>query len=267
MDNAEDKISYVTKDSDWTEAREVVVAKEIDEIDALKIAHYEQVRHVLHSEGDNLDKSLNSSLKILNEPSALFDAPLETIFGPGADETIETIALPFRRTSDKKRVLTDIISFMKSNRVPTVVLDKVTLASDELFTNALFNAPVESESETIRRTAEIELDEDAEGLLLLGIHQDRLAVVCIDQFGSLDTKKYIRRILSCYEKGVRDSVNLSLEGGAGIGSYLMYGLCISMYLAVKKDKETLVAFVFSTDRKKNQTPCKTKSIHLSAPTL
>lgn len=266
MKSREDLISYLTKDSDMRQARQVVVGQQLDELDTLKIATYDQVDHVVHEGSEFLGADLESSMHILEVPNSIFDDPMSTIFNPSgtASQTPLTgqIELSFRKTIEKKRVLSNVISFLQNHGVIPTLIDKITLVCDELFTNAIFNAPVGKKNITLSRLTKIELGEEFTSTLTVAIHKNRVAVTCHDKFGSLDTNSYLAKIISCYEKGVRSAMNMQIEGGAGIGSFLMYGLCSSMYIAVRKKKETLVGFVFSTDRKANQSPYKTKSIHL-----
>ena len=152
---------------------------------------------------------------------------------------------------------------MKKRRLSSLLIDRIMLVADELFTNVIFNSP-----ETLKanrpRTDAIPLTTEQEASISIGINQDQIFVCCRDSFGTLDVKKFLERISQCLSDGVRDSIQLDEEGGAGIGSFLMFEFASSMVIGVQKNKQTLIGFTFPTDRRSLIRPRNAKSIHIDS---
>ncbi len=264
-------ISYITKGTKTQPSTEVVVGKNLDDLETLRLAGHDNVSHVIQEEREDLKSKIQASINILNMPYSIFEKTFETVFfeedntANNPPNEIHQLELPFHSSTQKSIILNHVEAFLKSNKISSTLRSRILLVCDELFTNALFNAPVERSHKRISRTQKIHLNDELANILKIGISGDKLAVVCQDKFGSLNTKKYINHLASKYDKNGKNLININEDGGAGIGSFLMYGYCQSMYLGVKEDQETLFCFVFSTDRKKNYETNQPKSIHLSTP--
>jgi len=263
-------ISYITKEFATKPKTEVVVGKNLNDLETLRLAAYDRVSHVIQEEHEDLNSRIQASINIIKTPYSIFEKTFETVFFEeenlgGKPKQIHQLELPFHSSSQKMSVLGHAETFLKAHKISTTLRDRVVLVCDELFTNALFNAPLERSGKTIGRSQQVHLNDEFANILKLGIFGDKLAVVCQDKFGSLNTKKYIKHLISKHDTNGENLINMSDDGGAGIGSLLMYGYCQSMYLGVKEDQETLFCFVFSTDRKKNCTTNQPKSIHLATP--
>jgi hypothetical protein len=84
-----------------------------------------------------------------------------------------------------------------------------------------------------------------------------------DQYGTLNIEKLIERIKLCYIHNPKSQINFG-PGGSGIGTFMIFDSCTSLYVAVQRGICTTVCCTFATKlsaRKRNQIP---KNIHLLA---
>ena len=124
--------------------------------------------------------------------------------------------------------------------------------SDELFTNALFNAPFGDLDSTLDRTTLVVLNPEMAAEIIVGNTQDRILIGCIDVFGTLNCENLLERIYKGFSGGIGQALNME-TGGAGIGILRMVDLSSDIYVVVEKDKRTLVACSFMLKRSSRKT--------------
>jgi CheY-like chemotaxis protein len=125
------------------------------------------------------------------------------------------------KASDRSALVAQLADSVRSRGQSARVASMAQLVADELLSNAVHNAPVDSAGDHFRkdlsRDTEIELDDRHAVRLRWGCDARYLAIEVTDQFGSLDRDTILR---SLSKSDVRDS-----GGGAGMGIALSYRSC------------------------------------------
>jgi len=138
------------------------------------------------------------------------------------------------RSSQRSHLVSSIADAVRARGQSARVASMAQLVADELVSNAVHNAPIDSAGGHFRkdlaRDTDIELDERHAVRLRWGCDARYLAIEVTDQFGSLDRDT----ILSSLAKSdVRDS-----GGGAGMGIALSYRSCDHLVFNLAPGKRT-----------------------------
>jgi CheY-like chemotaxis protein len=145
-----------------------------------------------------------------------------------------------RRSSERSRLVSQIADAVRARGQSARVASMAQLVADELLSNAVHNAPVDSAGDHYRkdlpRDSQLELDDRHAVRLRWGCDARYLAIEVTDQFGSLDRDTILR---SLSKSDVRDS-----GGGAGMGIALAYRSCDHLVFNLSPGKRTeIVALI------------------------
>ncbi len=192
---------------------------------------------------------IKSSIAMMDAPQSFFKFPLSTILTPEdvtpeAEKALRQLEIPFFKSDEKEAILDSIGDYMKSLAGSATLDADVRLVADELFTNAVYGGDKVTSPDGNHGTASSGAKIDQQTCrLMIGAKDDRLVLVCEDLYGTLNILKLLDRIKKCYEDGVRNSIKWDTPG-AGIGSYLIFQSCMSVYYAVHENERTMIACVF-----------------------
>ena len=107
------------------------------------------------------------------------------------------------------------------------------------------------------------LDKEMFAEIFVAHTKDRLLVGCKDPFGALSVKKLLNRLWATYLTSQIQSINVNGDGGAGIGTRMMFNQCIGLYAAVDPKVKTMVCCTFSISKSTRVTQNYSKSLHLT----
>lgn len=200
--------------------------------------------HVCQSAGFRYDLEVNSAERLIHNPQHYFSDNMGSILG-SADRLYEK---KFNSVGQKSKMLMEMSAAWSKLSLPKSFSDELILVADELFTNAVFNAPVVDLKTQLnpglsRQRTDIKMHRGKFGTMSVAFAQDRIVISCSDPYGSLNLKSYLEKVLSTYEVGADYSMNFG-AGGAGIGSFIIFNSASSIYFGVRPGKETLVSCVF-----------------------
>lgn len=123
----------------------------------------------------------------------------------------------------------------------------VSMVTDELLTNALYDAPVDDAGEPTRATedrdAPRELIARERVTLRYAFDARHLAVEVTDQFGSLVRATTLAHLAKCTVPNAPNKVSMG-EGGAGLGTGLVYGCCSHLIYNVEPGVRTQAIALF-----------------------
>ena len=153
-------------------------------------------------------------------------------------------------------VLSKFEEFLISLPGTSAIRDSAFTVADELFTNGIKNAWPEGSN---RRTTRPTLDGEVQ--FFARSDGKRLIIGCRDNFGLLGFAKILARIQMCYENGVAESISQS-EGGAGIGSFMVFNSSVSYYAAVSPGNHTVVCVALPLGISARKLSKLSKNIHL-----
>jgi len=206
------------------------------------------VNHVCQDENPFSKTEIKTAEIMLKDPHAFLKSPVSCILFPEHVQTANEDAVvmwkrDFSKAAEKRQTLQDLKVEMAQKNVNNSTSSDILLIADELFTNAIFNAPFAAEdiSPKVSRTDHsICMKSGDHGTLFMTCTDDRIIVGCRDPYGQLEIEKLLTRIRDCYKEGVAKKMNMG-EGGAGIGSFMIFDSVSNYYAAVHKEKTTLLA--------------------------
>lgn len=251
--------------TDKTVREKVLVCHQIEPCEVVRCAVELDATQIIQDTNPHFPTELTSALEMLDNPRSFFDLPFSTVLSPTTitaanEQNLILCDIAFNQTGDKERVLSAVEGAVTALARPQSLTYDVKLVADELFMNALYNAPVGSHSPKVNRSVNVELPPGKTCRLALGRDEGRLVLLCEDSFGSLEMAPYLARLLKCYTEGVRNAMNWGM-GGAGIGCYMIFESCMSIYLGVKPNEKTLIACVFALGKGTRARQEMSKSIH------
>ena len=132
------------------------------------------------------------------------------------------------------------------------------MIADELYTNGAklgFDPARLSKGAKLVRPGLVEFFARTDGLrLVLGVR---------DSYGTLRFEQVLSRISRCFEDGMAGSIKQG-EGGAGIGSFMVFNACISYYAGVERGKRTVVCVSLPVGISRREGNALPKNIHLAS---
>ncbi len=155
------------------------------------------------------------------------------------EEGAKTATLTFGRQTSREEIQAEVCDFIGMSAESTRA-SKVLQTIEEL----LMNVQVTSAN---TKTAAGQ----ALSYLKLECSDNLIAISAFDDCGSLDSKKFLKKIESGLSLGLDKSINFG-KGGAGLGSSYIFKNCDSLFLGVNTSKKTRVSVIMPynvTERK------------------
>lgn len=217
------------------------------------IAKDRGLTHLVQKDQDHFELALLSSEIMLRDLNTYIKYPASTILRPNQaglkmEASLDVSSFTFANASEKATVLKKIESQLRFWKLRQLKIQEILFVADEMFTNAIFNAP-HSKFESGYASPSSSL-KDAEGQaikaarLFLVRDQQRILLGCTDDYGSLNPATLLNKLHLCFSKGVLASINWE-KGGAGIGTYMILQAAEEYYVGVHPNKATVVCCTFS----------------------
>ena len=195
----------------------------------LEIAAHGDIHSFLNSNNKNFEGDLQTALKVHNNPRQLLENPLPLLF----IEYPKVLILPFLKKEDKAQLLAQIEPFLQLTG-SLIVYEHTRILFEELFMNAVFDAP--SEFKRLGLKSRIKHCE-----FILAYDKENLVISCFDSYGSLNPINLVTRMRDIQNQGTKNIINLGQrKGGAGIGCSLLYRYSSTMSIVVDKGVGTRV---------------------------
>lgn len=251
-------------------SRSIAVSDQLSPAEVLNLSLTTSLRHVCQSSNSHFESEIKSAQQMLIDPQSFFDCPLSVSLNPeqigASDEKGKTLfRVDFSSMQQKAAMLESLQQFLSQQTRSSALQAELAIVADELFTNAVFNAPFVSETglpiDRLQGETEVKMTDGKFGTISIGVHNDQMAMVCHDPYGSLNLNYLLHRIHDCYRHGVENMMNMG-TGGAGIGSYVIFSSSTSYYAGVDKGRRTVIACLVPLNmgnRKRQEQP---KNIHL-----
>ena len=207
-------------------------------------------QHVLHRlasvDTEERLRDLQIILHTMHAPGAWMP---ELHFEPGRD----TAALTLTSSSAKQDALDEVDRFFTGRpNLPPVRRSQLVQISDELFTNALFNAPVDDSGahqfRALDRREHAELAPGRSVDISLWADEDRFGVAVRDPFGSLAADRVTTSLARGFRRG--DDQISTTGGGAGLGLFTVYRASSHLTAAVVRGRSTQILAVLDTPSKR-----------------
>ncbi len=226
------------------------IASDADPTLLLDLALNSGLKHVCQFSNLHLERELNTSASMLISPEGFLHHPLSTILKPTlanirTEETLKQFEVKFSKAIEKQNILSLLEGYLGQHIRAESLIDEIKSVADELFTNAIYNAPFSDQktgdlNEMDRTDSSVKMPDGNEGVIFAGTHDKQIVIGCRDPFGSLKIDNLLDRILKCYQEGVANTMRMDGKGGAGIGSYMVYNTAASYYVGVQPGCSTTV---------------------------
>lgn len=206
--------------------------------------------HVCQPAGLMYQQEVETSELLSKDTQLFFASPATALLWPSEIATRQEMnSLLLNRlfgcSDEKNQILDELRGKLSTLTKSSSLVDEILAVADEFVTNALYNAPYVDPVTFVnqrvdRLTTKVELPAGKTARLFVAEDGQRLLVGIQDPFGSLNIKNYLNGIVRCYATGVKDSINYG-EGGAGIGSYIIFNAGSSLYYGVRPGQTTVLA--------------------------
>lgn len=224
---------------------QILVTEKMAAADVIDHAYKQGAYHLIQKDGIAFEKEKALAELMISTPRTFFADPISAIVRePIAKE--HHFSHSCNANSNKKALLQYLEDFLHQHPKTKNVHDEVLLAADEIFTNASKNTGTFYDKSVNENVLAGEIEFQAY------VDQERVVIVCSDSFGRLVIPQLLNRIGFCFERGVAGAIQNG-DGGAGIGSFLIFNNCSSYYIGVEAGKRTVVGVGFqwtprSTDK-------------------
>ncbi len=217
-------------------------------LQVLEFALSPGVNHVCQSENPFSGTDTLTAELMQKDPRAFLNSPVTSILTPlDVNKVSEDASLTWKRNfskaKEKKLALQDLKTEMLKHKVNNSTATDILLIADELFTNAVFNAPFAADTmrspKVSRSDNSISMKSGDHGTLFMACNEERIILGCRDPYGQLRIENLLERIRDCYKDGVAKKMNFG-DGGAGIGSFMIFDSVSNYYAVVEKEKATLL---------------------------
>lgn len=218
--------------------------------------------HVIFREREDFAQELLASALMVVRPEGFSKNPLPFFFtgfqSPGElTEKPRHLILEFKESREKQELKDLLRSFFDSNNQLRFAADLALQVADEMFLNALYNAPVLPDGSrpfaSLPRSEKVCLPPGLTARMFACYSDQRIIVGCEDPFGSLQREHVLKRLLQIYG----ESKNGQPVTSPGLGMKLMIDHAANFYLYADRGEKTLIACAFLAGGKRaNMTPAK-----------
>lgn len=168
--------------------------------------------------------------RALSNKHQYFEDPDKVLF----ENCIEKIKVDYHQRNEKEKIITAATFFTQAFN--SRVADSTRAVVEEIFMNAIFDAPRERQKSKSSRKLPSEWRE-----MLFARDEHSLIVSGRDLFGTLDVFKFLCRLCEVESHGAGKVMNMNIEkGGAGIGCQILFSHSSNIWLGVEKGKQTRV---------------------------
>lgn len=217
----------------------------------IKEALDQNVNHLCQTSHPYFVEDLNVAALMLGQINIFRHDPVSAILnttkaGSSLADNKNIFEFKFDRAEKKTEVLCGVEAALQEKSASSSVVSDVVVVADELFTNAVYNAPFVDLENTLpgapREDQNVKMHDGKFAKIFMGADTSRLVIGCVDMYGTLNLMKLFSRIQRCYNSGVGESLNMG-NGGAGIGSFMVYNTAASYFALVDQGVRTIICCV------------------------
>lgn len=204
--------------------------------------------HCLQEDRADFAKELFTSCLMIIRPQALVSHEIPFFFEkavrtPGTTRNQDFLFIEGSSSQDKEKIIATIREFLNGYSRLKPIEDLCIQITDELYTNAIYNAPIDRENTPsfvqIDRTSRVDLKPGKKIEIFLAYEDDLLVVGCIDPFGTLKRDFLLKYLSKTYAVS---QANPNLEsGGAGLGLKMIIDNSASIYIYGEPGKKTIIS--------------------------
>lgn len=201
-----------------------------------------KLSNLVQTSNDDLPYELFIASIIFKKPKLFLNNPLTILNsqGGGGDAPMRVWQEDFNSTEHKEKVLNSIQNFIAPHKSMNRLADNILIVIDELFSNALFNAPVDDSGyrifKNMQRHEKVRYPGNKNAKIFAVQTSEDLFIGAVDPWGSVDRDGICRSLQHAYNE--RTVVEESK--GAGFGLRMILDRSRSLYLLSELGKRTLM---------------------------
>lgn len=234
---------------DTKEQKQIVVDDTLEPLQVILNITSKNINHLLQKNTGRFEEDLLFSGQLAGNPEAYFHDEFLAFNGDAkAQKKIE-----FKGAEDKSNLKALALEFIET-LASAAVTQCAESVIEELYMNAAIDAPREGQK--------LGLSTDGKASSMFFARGDKyLQISCSDPYGSLKIEKFLARMNEVYEKGAGEVINMSGNGGAGLGCVILFENCCTMILGVQQKKMTKVTCLIPLGVSSRQRAQMKKSLH------
>lgn len=217
--------------------------------------------HILQLDCHEYDKELSNCEKLIKAPELFFKDPVGSVI----QNSTSLVDVNFQSSTEKSGVIAQVSMKLRGLNLAGSFVDQVQLVVDEMFSNAIYNAPATDlktniNSNVDRSSGVIAMHSGKTGRIYVAHDDTRVLLGCADPYGTLNLDYYLGKVLGNYQNKNGPSINFG-PGGAGIGSYIIFNSGSSLYFGVSPGNATIISCVFPMKMNNRQRSLVPKNLH------
>lgn len=200
-----------------------------------------KLNNIVQTSNDDIFYELFIASIILKKPRLFLNNPLSILNSQDAAESAMRVWQENFNSSDhKEKVLVSLQRFIGRNKAMNRLADNIMIVIDELFSNALFSAPVDENGKRLFK----DLDRNekvkypgTKTAKIFAVHTtDNLFIGTVDPWGSVNRDGICKSLHRAYTEGkFKDGAK-----GAGLGLRMMLDRARSLYILSESKKRSLI---------------------------
>lgn len=227
----------------------VCIGENLAAAEVVRLVAGPDCKSLIQYNADWFHRDLKSSLEIRGNAGVYFAEAGRQLLG-GVEQSW---SWEFARR-DEKYILKDRLLTVAHGT--EAMRESLSLIFEELFMNAIIDAPREAEKRGVGSTA------GASSVMTLTKFGNRVCLSCRDPYGTLKIPKFVGRMDQVYSQGAGNVINLHSErGGAGLGCVLLFEHSTVLALGVEDTNRTVVSCVLPTGLNHRQKDAVRKGLH------
>lgn len=234
--------------SDKGTVDKVCIGENLLPADVVKIVSGPSCKSLIQYNADWFHRDLKTSLEIRKDADAYFKNAGTQLLG-GVEQSW---TWDFSRREEKYLVKDRLLSVASGTEA---MRESLNLIFEELFMNAIIDAPREAEKRGVR-------PKNNSSTMTLTKFGNRVCLSARDPYGTLKIPKFIGRMDQVYSQGAGNVINLQSDrGGAGLGCVLLFEHSTLLALGVEDANCTVVSCVVPTGLNRRQKDSVRKGLH------
>ncbi|MFC1610593.1 PilZ domain-containing protein [Myxococcota bacterium] len=170
-----------------------------------------------------------------------------------------------RDSSRKSHHIARLRAFCEDGDVAGYTIDALEMMLDELYTNAVYNAPVDSAGEPFNahKSRSEKVMSDRPFTIRFGRDDSHVAVSVRDNYGSLPVEQVVSSLARCFEP--EGAVPRENGGGAGLGFFMLLMNASRLVVNVNPGQFTEVVVIRRISERRRQFRQSSPTLNLCAP--
>lgn len=199
-----------------------------------------KLSNVVQTSNDDLPYELFIASIILQKPRLFLNNPLTLLNSQDASASAMRVWQEnFNATEHKDKILESIHKFIGRNKSMNRLSDNILIVIDELFSNALFNAPVDEGGyrifKNMDRNEKVKYPGNKNAKIFAVHTANDLFIGAVDPWGSIDRTGICKSIYSAYTES-----KVAEGKGAGFGLRMMLDRARSVYILSEAKQRSLI---------------------------